>query len=216
MKRMVLLLGAVLMSTGLAHANLVVNGGFEDPANAGTNNDQNPNGWSVFETDLGTNPGRQVRTRSSSPAPYEGALALQFNAGNSDPVGQIWQTVTTTAGQEYGFEMWAATFRDSESNPGNIMNLKVELRDGTGTNGTVLASFDTAGTVTTTWQQFTDTVTASSSALTIHISDITSDTAGNDVDLDNVSLVAIPEPATLGLIAVFGGGILFIRRRFTV
>ena len=32
--------------------------------------------------------------------------------------------------------------------------------------------------------------------------------------IDNVSLTVIPEPATLGLIASFGAGVLFIRRRF--
>lgn len=32
--------------------------------------------------------------------------------------------------------------------------------------------------------------------------------------IENISLTAIPEPATLGLIASFGGAVLFIRRRF--
>ncbi|VGO22445.1 PEP-CTERM sorting domain-containing protein [Pontiella sulfatireligans] len=32
--------------------------------------------------------------------------------------------------------------------------------------------------------------------------------------VDNIVLETIPEPATLGLIAAFGGGIMFIRRRF--
>jgi hypothetical protein len=32
-------------------------------------------------------------------------------------------------------------------------------------------------------------------------------------DIDNVNVVAIPEPATLGLVAAMGAGILFIRRR---
>ncbi|WP_372846721.1 PEP-CTERM sorting domain-containing protein [Pontiella sp.] len=40
---------------------------------------------------------------------------------------------------------------------------------------------------------------------------------GNNVFLDNVVVNAvIPEPATLGLVAVFGGGVLFIRRRFMI
>lgn len=34
------------------------------------------------------------------------------------------------------------------------------------------------------------------------------------VSIEQMGVVAIPEPATLGLIAAFGGGILFIRRRF--
>ena len=33
---------------------------------------------------------------------------------------------------------------------------------------------------------------------------------------DNMSLEVIPEPATLGLVAVFGGAVLFLRRRFTM
>lgn len=55
--------------------------------------------------------------------------------------------------------------------------------------------------------------------------DVTSDASGNlDVTYTSVTgswiglngfeIVAVPEPATLGLVAVFGGGILFIRRRF--
>ncbi|VGO17490.1 hypothetical protein PDESU_06086 [Pontiella desulfatans] len=39
-------------------------------------------------------------------------------------------------------------------------------------------------------------------------------TATEFIKIDSVSLTQIPEPATLGMIAVFGGGILFIRRRF--
>ena len=39
-------------------------------------------------------------------------------------------------------------------------------------------------------------------------------TATEFIKIDSVSLTQIPEPATLGLIAAFGGGILFIRRRF--
>ncbi len=34
--------------------------------------------------------------------------------------------------------------------------------------------------------------------------------------LDNVRLDTIPEPATLGLIGLFGAGILFVRRRLTI
>lgn len=35
-------------------------------------------------------------------------------------------------------------------------------------------------------------------------------------ELDTAGWQAIPEPATLGLVAAFGGGILFIRRRFMI
>jgi hypothetical protein len=41
-------------------------------------------------------------------------------------------------------------------------------------------------------------------------------TATEFVKIDSVTLTQIPEPATLGLIAAFGGGILFVRRRFMI
>ncbi len=34
------------------------------------------------------------------------------------------------------------------------------------------------------------------------------------VNIDNIAVTAIPEPATLGLVTAFGGAVLFIRRRF--
>jgi hypothetical protein len=41
-----------------------------------------------------------------------------------------------------------------------------------------------------------------------------SDTGGAHARFDNFSLEVIPEPATLGMVAVLGGAILFIRKRF--
>ena len=34
-----------------------------------------------------------------------------------------------------------------------------------------------------------------------------------DFDANTITFTVIPEPATLGLVAAFGGGILFFRRR---
>jgi hypothetical protein len=34
--------------------------------------------------------------------------------------------------------------------------------------------------------------------------------------IDDVSITAIPEPATLGMVAMLGGGILWIRKRFMI
>jgi hypothetical protein len=51
---------------------------------------------------------------------------------------------------------------------------------------------------------------------------ITNGTRGNGSNrseqgmFDDITMTAIPEPATLGLVAAFGGGILFIRRRFMI
>lgn len=42
------------------------------------------------------------------------------------------------------------------------------------------------------------------------------DGTGKGLGIDNVSVTAIPEPATMGLVALFGGAVLFIRRRFMI
>ena len=41
-------------------------------------------------------------------------------------------------------------------------------------------------------------------------------TTSGDLMIDNVTVTAIPEPATLGMVALFGGGILFIRRKLMI
>jgi len=46
--------------------------------------------------------------------------------------------------------------------------------------------------------------------------DITNHGGGNIINYNEIGVSAIPEPATLGMVAVFGGGILFIRRRFMI
>lgn len=40
--------------------------------------------------------------------------------------------------------------------------------------------------------------------------------AGKNMEVDYVQLYAIPEPATLGMVAAVGAGVLFIRRRFMI
>jgi hypothetical protein len=71
------------------------------------------------------------------------------------------------------------------------------------------------GTLTATYQPFTATFTASGTFTTIHISDVSTAPAsdGNDIYLDGLSLVAIPEPGTSTLL-LFGGVLCVgVRRR---
>ncbi|MDF7801246.1 PEP-CTERM sorting domain-containing protein [Pontiellaceae bacterium B1224] len=43
-----------------------------------------------------------------------------------------------------------------------------------------------------------------------------SDTAYGNIGISAITIAAVPEPATLGLITAIGGGLLFIRRRFMI
>ncbi|MGJ8656891.1 MAG: PEP-CTERM sorting domain-containing protein [Akkermansiaceae bacterium] len=204
---------------------LLLNGGFENPTPA-ANGDTDPDDWNVIETASASNPGRQVRTRAISPTPRNGSSAVQFSAGNSDPLGQMWQTVEVNAGYEFQFEVFT---RLTNSTQAATYNYLVELRDGTGIAGTVLASYDTATDFTgdfnnTAWQGFTLDVTATSNFLTVHITDqstsldnnadATGHNDGNDFALDDASLtaIAVPEPSSVALLGL-GGLTLILRRR---
>jgi hypothetical protein len=81
--------------------------------------------------------------------------------------------------------------------------------NGTGDAGVTVTStgMDTdinySGTVGFTYASFADTVSGNISSQ-----------GGGAYDLASYRIVSIPEPATLGLISVFGGSLLCIRRRF--
>ena len=68
-----------------------------------------------------------------------------------------------------------------------------------------------------TWSNVTATFTSGESVVAGDL-EIVLQSYGTQVNYDNVSLDAtiIPEPATLGLVAAFGGTILFIRRTFMI
>ncbi len=186
------MLGMIFAGVGFAHGNLVVNGGFESPLHT-ENDGTNPADWLVYESAEGVNTERQVRTRNTKA--HSESMGLCLGAGQSNHDGELWQTVPTKAGQIYEFGIWASTTYAGKSN-NSLENFRVDLRDGTGTNGTVLATLSSGGTLSTTWQHFSTVVLAPSTHLTIHIRDISTAAAAdsNDVILDDVSL----EEATCG------------------
>lgn len=85
--------------------------------------------------------------------------------------------------------------------------------------------FDTSPTHTGVYTEWTDAMTFSHDVTGADLI-AAGATAGDSLRLnlyskdinwlDNISVTVIPEPATLGLVAVFGGGVLFIRRRFMI
>jgi hypothetical protein len=97
---------------------------------------------------------------------------------------------------------------------------------GIGLNGSSLADLAYTGSIaadgeangTATWTagvnyvMTTVTVGSTTDAITV-ISDPVNGTFGS---ISGLQIVSIPEPATLGMITAFGGGMLFIRRRFMI
>ncbi|MEP2775098.1 MAG: PEP-CTERM sorting domain-containing protein [Luteolibacter sp.] len=202
---------AVTTMAAASHCDAVtiLNPGFELPAHT-ANDGTDPTNWTVVETITGTNPDRQVRTRNTGAR--SGAMSVQLGAGNSNHEGQLYQTVTTAIGQLYTFSIWGSVLNNS--NTPELQNFRVDLVDGTGVAGTSLANVTSAGTLSTTYKEFTVNFTAISTETTIWIRDIsTAGTAdGNDIFLDDVSITAIPEPSAAALLGL-GALSLVLRRR---
>jgi hypothetical protein len=228
MKKIILFATAVL-SVSLASADLV-NGGFDDYTLTGSLASKtsistlSPVSWTEG---LPASGGRidleddVSQGRGGITGAQEGSYFIAMD--NNDGSGLfVYQSFTTVASQQYALSFWTAPANDSVN-----LNLGIDVFDGAVTVGTGDGDLvdQTLNVVYTTanngWTKTTYNFTATSTSATLRfidqglVTDATS-SAGGDQLIDSVSITAIPEPATLGLITAFGGGILFIRRRLMV
>lgn len=181
----ILLAVLLLAASTVSAASIVVNGSFENPSiagdaqfyrvvNAGANAIP---GWDVTGTSVDI-----VHTKGGSAWAQSGSQSLDL-AGTPGP-GGIAQQVTTVAGQSYRLTFWGS------SNGGVMNTLDVSF-------GGAAVAQDLSTPGLGTWQQYSYVVTAQSNTSTLAFS--TSQGGNNGPLLDNVSLTAVPEPATFGL-----------------
>ncbi|VGO13851.1 hypothetical protein PDESU_02408 [Pontiella desulfatans] len=152
-----------------------------------------PDGSTVFAADTGANASDAAGTIQTSG--YKSGT-VYFIFGTSADFAQV-----AFGGQLSGF----LGSGDSVSDPDHADISEFDFTGTTvGGNGTAIAAF-TFDNVT---DNYADTL--------LDYRAINTDLDGSRARFYGVVLdgVAIPEPATLGLVAAFGGGVLFIRRRF--
>lgn len=208
-KSVTLAIATVAIPCSASAAVTILNPGFEAP-NHTANNGTNPNDWTVVESNIGGNTDRQVRTRNTNAR--TGNLSLQLGAGNSNHDGELYQTVTTEINQEYTFSIWARKLNLTTN-----QNIAIDLLQGTGITGLSLASIDTGGDLTEEYLEYTVNFTATSTDTTIWIRDVSTSASsdGNDIFLDDVSIVevvSVPEPSSTALLGL-GALTLILRRR---
>lgn len=144
-------------------------------------------------------------------AAYSGDNYLIANGAPGNNVS-VWSEVLTglTAGQTYNFSAY-------------VTNVCCN-GDFTGTNGTpVLVAtdggvFNISATTTGTgnWVQLAGSFVATGTSTTLNIFNDNSVASGNDFGLDAISVTAVPEPATWGLMILgFGAVGATLRRRST-
>jgi choice-of-anchor C domain-containing protein len=203
---------ALIGSAAKAQPNLVSNGGFELPVLSGAYssfnfNNQGLTNWTILSVNNVNSNVELIRTYWQ---PSEGAQSLDLN-GSRD--GGISQLIATSPGQLYQV----------------AFDLSINPDAAGGANRTVdvqFGSFATSYTITKTtqtradmqWQPTTFFFTATSnSTLLQFVSNNTPSTSPYGVTLDNVKVVAAPEPGSialsaLGLVPLAG---LVLRRRRT-
>lgn len=182
-------LGAGAMA-GTAHADLVVNGGFETGDTTGWVFTPASNGSDFF---IATNGSLDI-------PPYAGNYYAAFGAvGNLDDT--ITQTLATTAGQSYTFSF--ALAHDSTNNQ-NDFNASW--------NGTPVLALSNTASFGWTQYSFTEVATGSSTTISLAGRDVPA-----WYGLDNVSVVQGSPVPIPGALLLFGPGLVglaAIRRRF--
>lgn len=214
----VLLILSVLVSA--AHANLIVNGGFENPVlpSGGVMycvGGQNIGGWDVVgagvalvQTNYGE-PGNGITAFTSQ----EGFNSLDLTgAGNEGLTSGVQETIATTVGQAYSLSFYVGRADGNQfyATPATV-DLSIDGGPRVGYTNTAV----TPGT--NNWRQFTTSFTATVATTTLTFYNGTpSPTA--EAGLDDVVLIpsvtAVPEPASaLLFLGGAGAGVLALLLR---
>ena len=202
------LLLAALLPVSQAQANLVDNGGFED-GNAGFTTDYgykgtNPNGGPGEYTVSSTT--QTFHGGFANIAAKEGSQMMVVNGATSPAILWSQTSISVLAHTDYVFSAWLTTLIE---NNGIELDFRI--------NGVSVGTKSSGQTVS--WTDFGAAWNSgNNTSVTLSIVDLNTDFGGNDFALDNIAFSqanasAVPEPASLALVAAGLSGALFSGRR---
>ncbi|WP_018983884.1 DUF642 domain-containing protein [Salinimonas chungwhensis] len=190
-------LSSVVLLSGVANASLIKNGSFEE-------NTVNAGGWSSFSANQvngWSGDTIEIWNNLNGFAAFDGSQHIELNSDNTG-FQTIFQNFASEAGQTYSLEFaYAARENLNES-------FKVEVLDAATNN--MLFSQNIEYTSVRQWDTFSTIFAATSDFSQVRFTSLNRGSKGNLIDAVSV---AVPEPGSIGLIAL---GLLALsgRRKF--
>lgn len=189
---------AVYAAMPSVHAQIIANGGFEQPVISsnlnfnGTNVAISFTGWTGISAGNGGNAGLVFGTDFGL-SPQAGSQHFSFNGNNPAAGTYLEQTFSTISGQSYIVDFWLGR---SNGVFGQVLTVQADVL---GSGDGLLATLSASPPNSISYSIATFNFTADATSTILRFTDISGSNPNTDLFLDTVAVTAIPEPTTAAI-----------------